>query len=166
MPAAPRALLDPAAHPRTARGLLVGAWAVLSLTSVAGALLRSPDALRATISIAALDGQHVYVVQNEGRSAWPGGRVVFDEHWLAEMPPVEAGTAWRVIGADLVDLRAAPLALVDPFYQGVAGTGPDATRRSPPLDAPPRHARLTVAGRFVEIEVAPPMPQGSPAAAP
>jgi hypothetical protein len=163
MPAVLRPLLDPTADPRGARRLVLGAWALLSLASVAGALLRAPDGLRAAVSIVALDGQHVFVVQNDGRTAWQGARIVLDDRWLAETPRVEPGTAWRIIGGDLVDLEAAPLALVDPFYADLEGPDTASTRRPPPLDAPPGRASLTVAGRVARLEIPPPAPPSSDA---
>jgi hypothetical protein len=173
MPVLPPALRDPAENPRAARGLVFGAWTLLSALSVAGALARSPDALRAAITVVAVDGQHVYVIQNDGEAPWQRAQLVLDGRWFLESPLVEAGTAWRLTGGDLVDLQAAPLALVDPFYDlgdSIAATAATAairtthpTRRPPPADAPPRQAVLTVSGRTLTLDVPPPAPPASSA---
>ncbi len=161
MSAPHRVLLDPAKNPRGARRLIVATWAALSVVSVAGALARSPDALRASITVADVASQHVFVIQNNGDWPWRRARLTLDDRWYAESPDVEPGTAWRLIGGDLVDLRAAPLALVDEFYASATVSAPPAggeaarlpTRRPPPLDAPPQRATLTVGGRTLTLDV-------------
>ncbi len=149
--------LDPARNPRAARLAVLAGWAVLSAVSVSAALGRQGGSLRARFTVHQTpDGGPLFVLQNDGRQLWHRAQVWVDDRYFGEHVEIEPGLGWRFGPSDLLDLRAAPLALADsegrPYYSTLAPTTEGLGRRGP-ADLSPKHVRVQVGPETINIEV-------------